>query len=156
MECTSITIHRALFQLSPPQRLLCVEERLGEREKQKVRGAQWEGEREKKGPRLFPFPIVPLALSIFRLLLLLLGYPKEASTEKRGFICTLSIHHDDHDSWTPKMVDQGVTKMSLPRPRPLPPHLWSLAFKVVYGRFSTWAGFPSLESTEKRKTFQKL
>ena len=109
------------FQLSPPQRFLCVAERLGEREKKKVRGAQWEGEREKKGPRLFPLPIVPLALSIFRLLLLLVGYPKEASTEKRGFFCKLSIHHDDHDSWTPKMVDQGVTKMSLPRPRPLPP-----------------------------------
>ena len=120
MECTSITIHRALFQLSPPQRLLCVEERLGEREKKKVRGAQWEGEREKKGPRLFPLPIVPLALSIFRLLLLLLGYPKEASTEKRGFsvhyryITMTTIH--GHQKWSIR----ASRKWACPAPAPSP------------------------------------
>ena len=52
----------------------------GEREK-KARGGQWEGER--KEARFFPLPIVPRALSIFRLLLFLLGYQAGASAEKR-------------------------------------------------------------------------
>ena len=34
--------------------------------------------------RLFPLPIVPRALSIFRLLLFLLGYPAGAYAEERG------------------------------------------------------------------------
>ena len=108
------------LQLSPPQRLLCVEERLGEREKKKVRGVQWEGEREKKGPRLFPFPIVPLALSIFRLLLLVLGYPKEASTKKRGFsvhyryITMTTIH--GHQKWSIR----ASRKWACPAPAPSP------------------------------------
>ena len=123
MECASITIHRTVFS-SLLHRGFFVSKRGWEKEKKrKCAGYNGKGKGRRKVPRLFPLPIVPLALSIFRLLLLALGYPKEASTEKRGFFCTLSIHHHDHDSWTPKMVDQGVTKMSLPRPRPLPPHL---------------------------------
>ena len=53
----------------------------GERKKN-ARGGQWEGEREEA--RFFPLPIVPRALSIFPLLLFLLGYPAEASAEERG------------------------------------------------------------------------
>ena len=37
-----------------------------------------------RGFHLFPLPIVPRALSIFRLLLFLLGYPAGASAEERG------------------------------------------------------------------------
>ena len=64
-----------------PQRPFCIVGRL-EKGKKKARGGQWEGEREKA--RFFPLPIVPRALSIFRLLLFLLGYPAGASAEKRG------------------------------------------------------------------------
>ena len=53
-----------------------------EKGKKKARGGQWEGEREEA--RFFPLPIVHRALSIFRLLLFLLGYPAGASAEKRG------------------------------------------------------------------------
>ena len=53
-----------------------------ERKKKKARGGQWEGEREEE--RFFPLPIVPRALSIFRLLLFLLGYTAGASAEKTG------------------------------------------------------------------------
>ena len=124
MECTSITIHRTVLS-SLIHRGFFVSQRGWEKEKKKRKcaGHNGKGKGRRKVPRLFLLPIVPLALSIFRLLLLLLGYPKEASTEKGGFFCTLSIHHHDHDSWTPKMVDQGVTKMSFPRPRPLLPHM---------------------------------
>ena len=37
------------------------------------------------GFRLFPLPIVPRALAIFRLLLFLLGYPGGASAEERAY-----------------------------------------------------------------------
>ena len=50
--------------LSPPQRPLCVVRRLG-RKKKRARGAPWEGEKEKRGSRLFPLPIFPCALSNF-------------------------------------------------------------------------------------------
>ena len=53
-----------------------------EKGKKKARGGQWEGKREEA--RFFPLPIVPRALSIFRLLLFLLGYQAVASAEKRG------------------------------------------------------------------------
>ena len=41
------------------------------------------GKREERPSRLFPPPIVPRALSIFPLLLFLLGHPAEASAEER-------------------------------------------------------------------------
>ena len=59
---------------------LCCRE-AGEKEKDSARGTMGRG-REKRGP--FPLPIVPRALSIFRLLLLLLGYPAGASAEERA------------------------------------------------------------------------
>ena len=46
--------------------LLCCGE-LGRKEKRAL-GARWEGEREKRGSRLFPLPIVPGALSIFSII----------------------------------------------------------------------------------------
>ena len=45
----------------------CVVGRLGRKEKRAL-GARWEGEREKRGSRLFPLPIVPGALSIFSII----------------------------------------------------------------------------------------
>ena len=126
------------FQLSPPQRLLCVAARLGEREKKKVRRAQWEGERKKKGHPPFPSSHRPPRAFYFSIIATFIGIPKGSLCREEGFFCTLSIDHDDHDSWTPKLVDQGVTKMSLPRPcpPPPPPHLRSLAFKVIYRQVS--------------------
>ena len=44
--------------LTPPQRPLCVVGRLG-RKKKRARGARREGEREKRGSRFSPLPIVP-------------------------------------------------------------------------------------------------
>ena len=62
-----LTSSKTAHSLSPPQRPLCIVERLEKREK-KAHGGQWEGEREEA--RFFPLPIVPRALSmIFRLLL---------------------------------------------------------------------------------------
>ena len=55
----------------------------GERKK-KARGGQWEGEREEA--RFFPLPVVPRALSIFRLLLFLLGYPSGSLCGEERFI----------------------------------------------------------------------
>ena len=52
---------------SPQQRLLCVVGRLG-RKKKRAHGARWEGERQKRGFRLFPLPIVPRAPSIFSII----------------------------------------------------------------------------------------
>ena len=63
------------------QRPLCVVERLG-RKKERARRARWEREREKRG--LFPLPIVPRALSIFQLLLFLLGHPARASAGEKA------------------------------------------------------------------------
>ena len=77
----TLTSSKTAHSLSPPQRPLCI---VGwpEKGKKKARGGQWEGER--KEARFFPLPIVPRALSIFRLLLFLLGYPAGGSAEKRG------------------------------------------------------------------------
>ena len=56
-----------------------------EKEKESVRGTMGRGKREERPPsRLFPLPIVPCALYIFRLLLFLLGYPAGPSTEERA------------------------------------------------------------------------
>ena len=44
--------------------ILCVVGRLG-RKKKRARGARYEGEKEKRGSRLFPLPIFPCALSNF-------------------------------------------------------------------------------------------
>ena len=46
----------------------------GERKREPHDG-KWNARRDKRGPLLFPLPIVPRAFSIFRLLLFLLGYP---------------------------------------------------------------------------------
>ena len=53
-----------------------------EKEKQSARGTMGR-KREKRGSRLYPLPIVLLALSIFRLLLFSLGYLAGASAEER-------------------------------------------------------------------------
>jgi len=42
-----------------------------------------------KDSRPFPLPIVPRALSVFRLLLFLLGYPAGASAKERGLDTSL-------------------------------------------------------------------
>ena len=60
--------------LSPPQRPLCVVGRLG-RKKERARVARWEGERENRGYRLFPLPIVPRALSVFLIIAIFIGIP---------------------------------------------------------------------------------
>ena len=156
MECTSITIHRALFQLSPPQRLLCVEERLGEREKKEsARGTMGRGKGEERPPP-FPSSHRPPRAFYFSIIATFTGIPKGSLYGEGRFF----LYIIDTSPW-PRFMDTkngrpGRHENELAPPPPLPPHLWSLPFKVVYGRFSTWAGFPSLESTEKRKTFQKL
>ena len=61
--------------LFPRQRTLCVVGRLGRKKKEGARGF--------RGGRLFPLPIIPSALAIFRLLLFLLGYQARASAEER-------------------------------------------------------------------------
>ena len=71
---------KTAHSLSPPQRPLCIVGR-PEKGKKKARGGQREGER--KEAKFFPLPIVPRALSIFRLLLFLLGYQAGASAGKR-------------------------------------------------------------------------
>ena len=68
---------------SPPQRPLSVVERLG-RKKKRVRGARWEGERERMGSSLFPLPIVPRALSFFRLLLFYRDTQRELLRRREG------------------------------------------------------------------------
>ena len=88
------------LRLSPSQRPLCIVGRAGEREKESARGIMGRGKKPSsslprksgailntlygRGSRLFPLPIVPRALSIFRLLLFLLGYPAGSSAEERG------------------------------------------------------------------------
>ena len=68
------------FPLSPPQKPLCVER------KRKRAGHDGKGkQREEAFTRLFPLSIVPWALSIFLLLLFLLGYPSGISAEERVF-----------------------------------------------------------------------
>ena len=73
--------HQPAHCLSPRRGPLCIVGRL-EKGKKKARAGQWEGEREEA--RFFPLPTVPCALSTFRKLLFLLGYPTGASAEKRG------------------------------------------------------------------------
>ena len=120
MECLSITIHRTVFS-SLLHRGFFVSQRGWEKEKKrKCAGHNGKGKGRRKVPRLFPLPIVPLALSIFRLLLLLLGYPKEASTEKRGFsvhyryITMTTIH--GHQKWSIR----ASRKWACPAPAPSP------------------------------------
>ena len=60
--------------LSPLQRPLCVVGRLGRKE-ERERGTRWEGEREKRGSRLSPLPIVPRALSIVSIIAIFIGIP---------------------------------------------------------------------------------
>ena len=74
-------LYHKQLSLSPPQRPLCVVERLG-RKKERTLRARWEGEREKRG--LFSLPIVPCELSIFQLLLFLLGHPARASAGEKA------------------------------------------------------------------------
>ena len=63
-------------RLSPPQRPLGIVGRTGERETESERGTMGRGKREARPrSRFFPLSIVPRALSIFSLLLFLLGYP---------------------------------------------------------------------------------
>ena len=51
------------FRLFPPQKHLCIIGRAGEKAKESARGT------------IFPLPVILHALSIFRLLVFLLGYP---------------------------------------------------------------------------------
>ena len=61
------------FRLSPePQKHLCIVGMAGEKEKESARGT------------IFPRPVILHALSIFRLLLFLLGYPAGSSAEERA------------------------------------------------------------------------
>ena len=65
------------FPLSPPQKPLCVEEeRLGGKKKKEP--ARHDGKRKQRREafsHLFPLSIVPWALSVFPLLLMLIGIP---------------------------------------------------------------------------------
>ena len=74
-------ILKTAHSLSPPQRPHSIVGRL-EKGKKKARGGQWKGKREEA--RFFPPPIVPRALSIFRLFLFLLGCPAGSCAEKTG------------------------------------------------------------------------
>ena len=63
--------------LSPPQRPLCVVRGWGEGKRKRA----WDdgkGKERRRDSRLFPLPIFPCALVIFRSLLFLLEYPVEA------------------------------------------------------------------------------
>lgn len=69
-------------------------------EKEKRKHARDDGKGRKRGS-LFPLPIVPLALSIFQLLLFSLGYPARTSAEERalcgghfGMAVKKRIHHN--------------------------------------------------------------
>ena len=62
----------AVDSIPPPQRPLCVVGRLG-RKKKTARRVQWEGERENRGSRLFPFLIFLGALSIFSIIAVFIG-----------------------------------------------------------------------------------
>ena len=61
--------------LSPPQRPLCVVRGLGRGKKRKRAWYDGKGKERKRDSHLFPLPIFPRALAIFRSLLFLLGYP---------------------------------------------------------------------------------
>ena len=67
------------WRLSPPQRPVCLVGRLG-RKKKKAR----DGKSKERERGFFPLLIAPRALSIFRSLLFLLGYPTGASAEERA------------------------------------------------------------------------
>ena len=119
MECLSITIHRTVFS-SLLHRGFFVSQRGWEKEKKrKCAGHNGKGKGRRKVPAFSLFPSPPRAF-YFSIIATFSGIPKGSLYEEERFSCTLSIHHDDHDSWTPKMVEQGVTKMSLPRPHPSP------------------------------------
>ena len=48
----------------------------GERKRERTgNDGRWEGEKEKRGFRLFPLPIVPRALSIFSIIAIFIGIP---------------------------------------------------------------------------------
>ena len=65
------------FPLSPPQKPLCVEEeRLGGKKKKERARHDGKGKQRREAfSHLFPLPIVPWALSVFPLLLMLIGIP---------------------------------------------------------------------------------
>ena len=124
MEYTSITIHITVFSsaLSSTEASLCRREAGRKRKKESAQGTMGRGKGEEKPPR-FPSSHRPPRAFYFSIIATFIGIPTGSLCGEERFFCTLSIHHDDHDSWTPKLVNQGVTKTSLPRPRPLPPHL---------------------------------
>ena len=107
--------------LSSTEVSLCRREAGRKRKKESARGTMGRAKGEERSLP-FPFSHRPPRAFYFSIIATFIGIPKGSLYGEERFFCTLSIHHDD-DSWTPKMVDQGVTKMSLPRPRPLPPHL---------------------------------
>ena len=89
--------------LSLPERPLCVMGRLG-RKKKRARGERWEGEREKRGCRLFLLPIVPRALSIFSIIAIFIGIPsgslcggESPTSSKIRKIAT--VENRTHDPW---------------------------------------------------------
>ena len=66
---TTLILHLRLSPLSSAKVSLCCRE-AREKEKESVRGcALWEGEREERGSRLFPLPVIRGSLFICRLLL---------------------------------------------------------------------------------------
>ena len=83
----------ALVSLSSAETSLCCGE-TGEREKESARGTM-EGEREKRGSRLFPLPIVPRALSflLFSIIAIFIGIPGGSlcGGESVGFIMEKKI-----------------------------------------------------------------
>ena len=112
--------------LSSTEVSLCRREAGRKRKKESARGTMGRGKGEERSPP-FPSSHLPLALSIFRLLLLLVGYPKEASTKKRGFpvhyryITMTTIH--GHQKWS----NRASRKWACPAPTP-PPSLVKLGF----------------------------
>ena len=76
----TLTSSKTAHSLSPPAEASLYRREAGERKKESARGTMGRGIRKSE---VFPFSHRP-PLSIFRLLLFLLGYPAGASAEKRG------------------------------------------------------------------------
>ena len=76
--------------------------RLGRKEKRAL-GARWEGEREKRGSRLFPLPIVPGALSIVSIIAIgiisgsLCGGKSPEGGDQGQIVCTENIYAPTKD-----------------------------------------------------------
>ena len=93
-----------LQPLSSVEASLCCRE-TGEKEKESAE-ERWEGEREKKGFRLFPLPIIRRALSIFTNIAIFIGIPS-------GSLCGGELESINHPFYArpavcPRLKNQAV------------------------------------------------